>query len=168
MNVKQPLALWLSLGAGYVAIAAALLTFFQPAVRANVQLTRPAATLPPKAPDAVFAPTHSDFSSEALEGMATWYGAVLNGHHTASGERFNMNEMTAAHKTLPFGTVVRVVDLVSRRSVIVRINDRGELPDNHVIDLSLAAAKALKIVKPGITQVKLEVISLGHPHRSNN
>jgi rare lipoprotein A len=168
MNVKHSLALWLGLGAGYAVIAAALLTFFLPTVRANVQLARPAATLPPSPPEVSFAPAKPVFPAGALDGIATWYGSVLNGHHTASGERFNMNEMTAAHKSLPFGSVVRVVDLVTHRSVIVRINDRGELPANHVIDLSYAAAKALKIVKPGVASVKLEVISLGHSRRSDN
>jgi rare lipoprotein A len=171
MNVKHSLGLWFGLGAGYAAIAAALLTFFLPTVRADVRLARPAATLPPSAPEASLAPAkpaNPAIPAEALDGIATWYGSVLDGHHTASGERFNMNEMTAAHKTLPFGSVVRVVDLATQRSVIVRINDRGELPDNHVIDLSYAAAKALKIVKPGIASVKLELISLGHSHRSNN
>jgi len=168
MNVKHSLGLWFGLGAGYVVIAAALLTFFLPTVRADVRLARPAATLPPSAPEASFAPAKPAISADSLDGIATWYGSVLNGHHTASGERFNMDDMTAAHKTLPFGSVVRVVDLATHRSVVVRINDRGELPDNHVIDLSYAAAKALKIVKPGIASVKLELISLGHSHRSNN
>ena len=165
MNAKHSLALWLGLGAGYAVIAAALLTFFLPAVRADVQLGRPAATLPPSPPEASFAPAHAVVPADALEGIATWYGSVLNGHHTASGERFNLNAMTAAHKTLPFGTVVRVVDLATHRSVIVRINDRGELPAEHVIDLSYAAAKALKIVKPGIASVKLELISIGRSGR---
>ncbi|MGD0940297.1 MAG: septal ring lytic transglycosylase RlpA family protein [Terracidiphilus sp.] len=174
MNVKHPLTLWLGLGAGYAAVAAALLTFFLPTVRANVQLARPAATRPPTAPEGSFLPARPNAAAEALlpadalRGIATWYGSVLNGHHTASGERFDMNEMTAAHKTLPFGSVVRVVSLKTHRAVIVRINDRGELPEGHVIDLSYAAAKALNIIKPGITTVKLELISLGHPHRSDN
>ena len=99
--------------------------------------------------------------SDVLSGIATWYGAVLDGHRTASGERFDMLAMTAAHKTLPFGTIVRVVDLNTKRSVVVRINDRGELPGNHVIDLSYEAAKELQIVKVGVVPVSLEVISLG-------
>jgi rare lipoprotein A len=95
--------------------------------------------------------------------MATWYGSVLDGHHTASGERFNELAMTAAHKTLPFGTVLRVVNLKTHKSVVVRVNDRGILPDNHVIDLSYAAAKELEIVKSGIVPVRLEILALGHP-----
>jgi rare lipoprotein A len=165
MNAKHSLLLWLGLGAGHVVGAVALLTFFLPAVRADVQLGRPVATLPPSPPEAGFAQAHSFVPAESLEGIATWYGSVLNGHHTASGERFNLHNMTAAHKTLPFGSVVRVVDVTTHRSVIVRINDRGELPADHVIDLSYAAAKALKIVKPGIASVKLELISPGRAGR---
>jgi rare lipoprotein A len=93
--------------------------------------------------------------------MATWYGSVLDGHHTASGERFDMFAMTAAHKTLPFGTLVRVVNVNTGRSVDVRINDRGVLPGDHVIDLSYGAAEQLHILKTGIANVKLEVLSMG-------
>ena len=79
-----------------------------------------------------------------------------------SGERFNMMAMTCAHKSLPFGTVVRVVDLDTDRSVVVRVTDRGELPGNHVVDLSYAAARELGTLKTGVANVRLEVI--GSPH----
>jgi rare lipoprotein A len=69
--------------------------------------------------------------------------------------------MTAAHKSLPFGTLLRVVDLRTSKSVVVTVNDRGQLPGDHVIDLSYAAAQQLGIVKSGVARVKLEVISLG-------
>jgi rare lipoprotein A len=94
-----------------------------------------------------------------FSGIASWYGAVLNGHRTASGEIFDMNHFTAAHRTLPFGTVVRVVDVQSGKSVIVRINDRGVLFSDRVIDLSRAAADQLGIRKTGVTSVRLEVLS---------
>ena len=92
-------------------------------------------------------------------GMASWYGAVLNGHKTASGETFDMNQMTACHRTLPFGTMVRVVDLHSGKSVIVRINDRGVLFRERIIDLSRGAAEKLGIRKAGVASVRLEVLS---------
>lgn len=92
-------------------------------------------------------------------GIASWYGAVLNGHKTASGETFDMNKMTACHRTLPFGTMVRVVDVHSGKSVIVRINDRGVLFADRVIDLSRGAAERLGIRKKGIANVRLEVLS---------
>jgi rare lipoprotein A len=98
--------------------------------------------------------------------VATWYGSVLDGHHTASGERFDMFAMTAAHKTLPFGTLVRVVNVNTGRSVDVRINDRGVLPGDHVIDLSYGAAQQMHILKTGIANVKLEVLSMGPSRQS--
>ena len=98
-----------------------------------------------------------------LHGIASWYGGVFNGRRTASGERFDMNAMTACHPTLPFGSVVRVVNLNNRQSVVVRITDRGYLFDGRVIDLSYGAAQKLAMVKAGIVPVELEVISLGGP-----
>lgn len=94
-----------------------------------------------------------------LRGIATWYGSVLHGHKTASGETFDETAMTAAHRTLPLGTVVRVTDLRTLRSVIVRINDRGVLAPGRIIDLSSAAAIKLGILHAGTAQVKLEVLN---------
>ncbi|NYF78327.1 septal ring lytic transglycosylase RlpA family protein [Granulicella arctica] len=91
-------------------------------------------------------------------GLASWYGAVLNGHKTASGETFDMNQMTACHRTLPFGTIVRVVDLNSGKSVVVRINDRGVLFKERIIDLSRGAADMLGIRRAGVANVRLEVL----------
>ena len=76
-----------------------------------------------------------------------------------------MYAMTACHPTLPFGTLVRVVDQNTKRSVVVRINDRGVLDDGRVIDLSYAAAQELKITKAGLAPVAIEIISLGQPKR---
>ena len=95
----------------------------------------------------------------SMTGMASWYGAVLNGHRTASGETFDMTQMTACHRTLPFGTLVRVVDVQSRKSVIVRINDRGTLFADRIIDLSVGAAERLGIRSKGTASVRLEVLS---------
>lgn len=95
--------------------------------------------------------------SKKLFSLASWYGRVLHGHRTASGERFDMFRMTAAHNSLPFGTLVQVKNLRNGRSVVVRINDRGEMVDGR-IDLSFAAAKQLKMMKSGIDQVELEVL----------
>jgi len=96
-----------------------------------------------------------------LRGIASWYGGVFNGRKTASGERFDMNAMTACHPTLPFGSVVRVVNLDNKKSVVVRITDRGYLLDGRVIDLSWGAAQRIKMTKDGIVPVQLEVISMG-------
>jgi rare lipoprotein A len=92
-------------------------------------------------------------------GMASWYGSVLQGHRTASGRRFNMFELTAAHRTLPFGSRVKVTDLRNHRSVVVTITDRGVLDPEKVIDLSWAAAAELHMVKMGVDPVRLELIT---------
>jgi rare lipoprotein A len=91
----------------------------------------------------------------AGEGLASFYG---NDTQTASGERFNPRAMTAAHRTLPFGTKVRVTNVRSGRSVTVRINDRGPFVHGRVIDVSQAAAEELGIVGRGIAKVKLDVV----------
>lgn len=91
-------------------------------------------------------------------GNASWYGKRHQGKQTASGARFDEFAMTAAHRTLPFGTRVRVTNLENRRSVIVRVNDRGPFVDRRVIDLSLAAARALGIVDEGVVLVRLQAL----------
>jgi rare lipoprotein A len=87
-------------------------------------------------------------------GLASWYGPRFHGKRTASGERFDANELTAAHKTLPFGTRVRVKSMVNGKEVVVRINDRGPFIKGRIIDLSQAAAQALGL--SGIKQVTIE------------
>jgi len=92
------------------------------------------------------------------QGIASWYGPGFHGRKTANGEIYNMYEMTAAHKTLPFGTRVKVIDLETGRSVIVRINDRGPFVEGRVIDLSYAAARALGMEKKGTARVALQIL----------
>ena len=96
---------------------------------------------------------------EVGRGIASWYGPRFHGRLTASGEKFDMHELTAAHPTLPFGTVVRVQSLANGRTVDVRINDRGPHIKQRVIDLSRAAAKALGLIDAG-TGTKPVVITL--------
>lgn len=100
-------------------------------------------------------------ASEALrefqQGKASWYGPRFNGRRTASGERYNMHELTAAHRTLPFGTLVRVRSLVNGKEVDVRITDRGPFSRGRVIDLSRAAAEALGMLGLGVKDVLLLV-----------
>lgn len=90
--------------------------------------------------------------------MASWYGPSHDGARTANGERFNMNAMSAAHRTLAFGTIVRVTNLENNRSVRVRINDRGPHVANRILDLSAAAARSLGITQQGVARVRLEVL----------
>ena len=91
--------------------------------------------------------------------MASWYGHPYHGRRSASGEIYNMYAMTAAHRTLPFGTEVRVHDLQNGRDVTVRINDRGPFVEGRIIDLSYAAAQAMGM--PGLARVRLEILGLG-------
>lgn len=91
-------------------------------------------------------------------GKASWYGPKFHGKKTASGEIFNMYALTAAHRTLPFGTHVRVTYLKTGRSVVVRINDRGPWKRGRIIDLSYEAARRIGLVADGTGRVKLEVI----------
>jgi rare lipoprotein A len=93
------------------------------------------------------------------EGLATWYGGELQGSPTASGERFNKNAMTAAHRTLPLQTRVRVTNKRNGKSVVVRINDRGPFGNKkRIIDLSEAAARVIGIIDAGVAPVRLEVV----------
>lgn len=105
-------------------------------------------------------------SIHALSGIASWYGSVLDGHTTASGEIFHMENLTACHRTLPFGTWVRVIAVSTGKSVVVKINDRGVLYADRVIDLSLGAARTLGIVKTGTAEVRLEVLK-GKPETAS-
>ena len=91
-------------------------------------------------------------------GKASYYGREAHGKATASGEKFNMNALTAAHKTLPFGTKVRVTNLTNKKSVVVRINDRGPFVAGRIIDLSYAAAKKIKMLDAGVASVELVVV----------
>lgn len=91
-------------------------------------------------------------------GKATWYGAALQGNLTASGERFDYNKFTAAHKFLPFGTYVKVTNLSNNRSIIVKINDRLPFTSSPIIDLTRASAEKLGFRKLGVAKVKLEVM----------
>ena len=86
-------------------------------------------------------------------GRASWYGPGFHGRRTASGETFNANALTAAHRTLPFGTRVRVVNKSTGRSVVVRINDRGPYAHGRVIDLSRASAQAIGILEIGSVEL---------------
>jgi len=96
--------------------------------------------------------------SSAELGIASWYGQPFQGRLTASGETFDMEKMTAAHRTLPFGTKVRVQNLVNQKSVEVRINDRGPFVKDRIIDLSHAAAQAIGM--QGIANIRLDVLSI--------
>jgi rare lipoprotein A len=92
-------------------------------------------------------------------GVASWYGEDFHGKKTSSREVYDMNDLTAAHNTLPFGSTVMVTNLNNGKSVVVRINDRGPFVKNRVIDLSYAAAKAIDMIGSGTAPVRIEVLS---------
>lgn len=107
--------------------------------------------------------TPREWPQHQLRGIASYYAEEFNGKATASGEVYDMYALTAAHRTLPFNTKLKVVDKENGRSVFVRINDRGPFKDNRVIDLSFEAAKELGIIGTGTAPVVLEIVELGTP-----
>lgn len=96
--------------------------------------------------------------AKSMTGIASFYDAKFQGRRTASGERFNNSALTAAHKSLPFGSLVKVTNVRNSKSVVVRINDRGPYVRGRVIDLSKAAAKKIGLSHTGTARVKLEVL----------
>jgi rare lipoprotein A len=95
------------------------------------------------------------------QGNASWYGAPFHGRRASNGEVYDMYKLTAAHRTLPFETMVRVTSVNNGKSTVVRITDRGPFVDNRIIDLSLAAAREIESVGPGVVPVRVEVLSPG-------
>ena len=98
---------------------------------------------------------------EVVHGAASWYGPGFYGRTTANGERFSKGTLTAAHRTIPFGTKVRVTNLSNGRSVVVRINDCGPFKHHRVIDLAHGAASQLQMMQAGEVPVKLEILVKG-------
>jgi peptidoglycan lytic transglycosylase len=96
-------------------------------------------------------------------GLASWYGAPYNHRRGSNGKVYNMHAMTAAHRTLPLGSIVRVTNLKTKHSAVVRITDRGPFVEGRIIDLSLAAAKKVDVWAPGTAMVKLEVLQAPAP-----
>lgn len=92
-------------------------------------------------------------------GKASWYGRQFQGHKTAGGENFDMNALTCAHRTLPMGSWIKVTNLKNRKAVFVRVNDRGPVPDDRIVDLSYAAARAVGL--RGVGKVRLETVKSG-------
>jgi len=108
----------------------------------------------PSVPDSVEGPE----PGTRIEGLASWYGQRHQGLKTASGETFDKNKLTAAHRTLPFGTRLRVTNVENRKSVVVRVNDRGPHVAGRVLDLSYGAAQALGMTGAGVARVEAVVL----------
>jgi rare lipoprotein A len=173
MSLKNPLGICLVAGTSSIALAALWVTLSTPAVHADARLPKPIASAPPAAAIAsatpamlappVTTPAGAVRARAIQHGLASWYGGVFNGRKTASGEQFDEYALTACHPTLPFGTIVRVVNRTNNRSVVVRINDRGDLVDEgRIIDLSYGAAQQLAMTEAGLAKVDLQIVSLGH------
>ena len=109
-------------------------------------------------PPAPLAQGHQIASATVATGQASWYGPGFYGNRTASGETLRPGTLTAAHRTLPFGTRVRVTNLWNGRSAVVRINDRGPFHGSRIIDLAHGAAQELGVTASGVAQVRLEVL----------
>ncbi len=171
-GLNAPLRIWLLAGVSSLVLVTAIVMFATRTVQADTQLSTPAASVPPSVPALVNAQPELTPKAKIaaqrralLRGMATWYGTVFNGRKTASGETYDMYAMTACHPTLPFGSLVRVVNLRNKRSVVVRITDRGDLAQGRIIDLSYGAAEKLAMTEAGLAPVVLEVLSQAGPER---
>jgi rare lipoprotein A len=124
------------------------------AAQAQTAASAPAATAPAPAPAPAAAP-----AADASEGKIAYYGQKFAGRKTASGQRFNPSAMTMAHKTLPFGTRVKVTNLANQRSVVLRVNDRGPTTPDRIGDVSAGAARKLGMLKAGVVNARIEVLS---------
>jgi rare lipoprotein A len=174
-SLNAPLRIWLLASVSSLVLASLVLAILvvmltTRTVHADTQITPPVASVPPSVPaisnaTPALTPKRTLAAQRAamLRGIATWYGTVFNGRKTANGETFDMYAMTACHPTLPFGSLVKVVNLNNKRSVVVRITDRGYLSKGRIIDLSYGAAEKLAMTEAGIAPVALEVISQGRP-----
>jgi len=138
-------------------------TAAKPAPTTTSAAVMPAQSVAPAAAAAASVVARKAHAINMMLGNASWYGSVLQGHKTASGELFDEHLLTAAHRTLPFGTMVQVTDLRNHLSVIVKITDRGQLFSDRAIDLSYAAAEKLNMVHDGVHPVRLTVIPKNDP-----
>jgi rare lipoprotein A len=171
-GLNAPLRIWLLAGVSSLVLAIVVMMFTARTVQADALLPQPSASVSPSVPAVLSTAAPGSLTTKRtiaaeraamLRGIATWYGDMFNGRKTASGETFDMHAMTACHPTLPFGSLVKVVNLNNKRSVIVRITDRGDLAKGRIIDLSQAAAEKLAMTEAGLAPVVLQVISRGRP-----
>ena len=175
LYLNTSLRIWLLAGASSIALVALVVTTIATrTVHADARIPRPVTTTMTVAASPVVTATPESLAAQQsaikrgdrLHGIATWYGGVFNGRKTASGERFDMYAMTACHPTLPFGSIVRVINQANKHSVVVRITDRGDLvAEGRIIDLSFGAAQKLAMTKNGLANVDLQVLSLGKSFR---
>jgi rare lipoprotein A len=125
----------------------------EPAAPATAEATPKLTAAPPRSAKPIYVET----------GLASWYGPPYHHHRGANGEVYDQNALTAAHRTLPMNSVVRVTNQTTGHAVVVRITDRGPFVEDRIIDLSLAAAKAVDVWRPGTAEVRIEVLSAPAP-----
>jgi rare lipoprotein A len=130
-----------------VILSVSLFGFHQPRLQSNVYDD-----------DSLFQDTNVIVTDTLIQGKASFYGSEFNGRKTANGEIYDETALTAAHRTLPFGTVLRVTNLRNGLSVIVRVNDRGPFHPNRVIDLSKNAAEEIDLIQYGVTDIEAEIL----------
>jgi len=167
IRLITPLRIWLFAGLSSLVLAGVIITLATRTVQADAKVPQQIAVVPPSVPATpIAAPdsltpqgTATTRHRGLLKGLASWYGEEFDGQTTANGETFDENAMTACHPTLPFGSLVRVVNVTNGRSVTVRITDRGDLAKGRIIDLSKAAAEKLAMTRSGIAPVVLDVLS---------
>ncbi|MEE4209172.1 MAG: septal ring lytic transglycosylase RlpA family protein [Parvularcula sp.] len=135
--------------------AAVLLGVVTACSTAKAPDTAPVASIPPAGTSAGKAAT----KAKTLQGIASFYAASLDGNRTANGETYDHGALTAAHKTLPFGTKLKVTNLENGKSVIVTVNDRGPYAKGRILDLSGAAARALGMIETGTARIRAEILS---------
>jgi rare lipoprotein A len=150
-----------------IRLTIALFLSFATGCAHHTNTTRPPAQVPSAQPSSASPPSGTPPSVERQpaiagsyveEGVASWYGIPFNGRRASNGEIYDMHQLTAAHRTLPFGAIVRVTNLRNGKQIEVRITDRGPFVANRVIDLSLAAAQSIEMVGPGTAPVRLEIV----------
>jgi rare lipoprotein A len=148
---KKSSTLRISTWAG-IAVALTLGITSRSAQPASTSTNPAAASIPAPAPKKAVKATHHWYQL----GLASWYGTYFQGHPTASGESYNMFAFTCAHRSLPLGSLVRVTNLRNHKSVVVRVNDRGPVPDDRIVDLSYAAANSLGV--SGVSKVRVDLL----------
>ena len=158
-----------------LAASAAILLALTPLVQAQsasalaaAPAAAPAAAVAPSAPKAAAKAVAGEVAGNVSEGKVAFYGSKFAGRKTASGERFNPNAMTMAHQTLPFGTLVKVTNLKTKRSVVVRVNDRGPATPDRIGDVTSAAATKLKMRRAGVIDATLEVVGMKKMNKRAN
>jgi rare lipoprotein A len=150
----------IALGVAFAfAVSAHGLAFAQGAASAPAAAPAPVMAPAPAAAPAAAAPMAAG-GADVSEGKIAHYGRKFAGRRTASGERFNPAALTLAHNSLPFGTKVRITNLANKRSVVARVNDRGPSTPGRIADLSTAAARRIGMLRAGIVEAKLEVVSM--------